>query len=327
MKISVIIPCYNAEKYIEKCLDSLINQSIKDIEIIAINDGSSDNTKAILEKYDKKYDIISVVNTPNGGQSRARNIGLEKATGDYIAFIDSDDYANDTLKIMYEKAISNDYDVVFSDVNIVYPNFEKRISSGLENDTSDKNEIKKALVYSYSASVVWNKLYKRELLKDMKFKEGVWFEDVEYNFRLFPKIKNIGVVKEIFVNYIQNEGSVTYTYNERLYDFINNFNGLITYYKDNNLYDDFYNELEYSYIRYSYNTFIKRLAKCGNFSTYMKGVKYAKKEVKMHFPKYRKNHYIRRPNSLTRTLNSIYFIFFNKLFALFIYVINIGKMN
>ena len=327
MKISVIVPCHNAEKYINRSFDSLINQTFSDFEIIAVNNGSNDKTQDILEEYAKKYDFISVINEKVGDVSLARNIGLDHAKGDYIVFMDADDYMSSTfLEKLYEKVTSDNFDFVACDVNIVYPKKEVIISSGI-NDTTSLEEIKRAMIFSYSSGVVWNKIYKRELLNDLRFKENVWYEDVHFNFRLFPKVKHIGSVNEPLINYVQNTGSITYTYNEKLYDLLDNFNDLIDYYNKNNLDKEYYQELEYSYVRYCYNTFIKRLAKCGDFSKFMSGVKDVKKLVKTNFPKYCKNKYIIKPRNLTSVFNSIYFIFFNRVFATIIYIINIGKMN
>ena len=107
-KVSVIVPVYNVEKYLEKCLDSLVSQSLKDIEIIVVNDGSPDNSQDIIDKYVKKYENVFGYKKKNGGLSDARNYGLKKTTGDYIAFIDSDDYISlEMLEIMYNKAIKD----------------------------------------------------------------------------------------------------------------------------------------------------------------------------------------------------------------------------
>lgn len=327
MKVSVIVPAYNSEKTIKRCLDSLLNQSFKDIEIIVINDGSNDQTKEILKSY-VNYDNILIFNTENHGQSAARNLGLDKASGDYICFVDSDDYVSDNgLEMLYNKAISDDFDIVLSDVNIVYPDHNVIVNSGLKGDTFDKNKIKELMIFSYSAGVIWNKIYKRKLLDNIRFKEDVWYEDVHFNFRLFPRLKKIGTINEVFVNYVQTEGSVTYTYNDKLYDIIKVFNDLIEYYKKNDLYDSYFSELEYSYVRYAYNTFVKRLTKCKNYKKFMDGVRYAKAEVKKHFPKYRKNYYYWHYRSIGALLNSVYFIFFNRIFASIIYVVNKNKMN
>ena len=327
MKVSIIVPAYNNEKTIKRCLDSLINQSFKDIEIIVINEGSSDKTKDMLDEY-LKYDNVFVFNTENHGQSAARNLGLDKAIGDYICFLDADDYVSkDGLEKLYNKARSGNFDVVLSNVNIIYPDHNVIVNSGLKEDTEGRNKIKELMIFSYSAGVIWNKIYKKDILKNIRFKEGIWYEDVHFNFRLFPCLNKVGTIDDVFVNYVQTEGSVTYTYNDKLYDIIKVFNDLVDYYKRNKLYDSYFQELEYSYVRYAYNTFIKRLCKCKNYKKFMEGFKYAKSEVKKHFPKYRKNYYYWHYRGIGALLNSVYFIFFNRIFATLIYVFNKNKMN
>ena len=327
MKVSVIVPTYNSEKTLERCLNSLIKQTLEDIEIIVINDGSTDGTKEILKKYSQKENI-RVFNTQNKGQSAARNLGLDEASGDYICFLDADDYAeSDGLEKLYNKAIQGNFDVVVSDIDIIYPDHNLLVNSGVKEDTINKQEIKKIMIFSYSSGVVWNKIYKREILKNIRFMENVWYEDIHFNFRLFPMLNSIGVINSVFVNYVQTEGSITYTYNEKLYDIVKVFNDLIVYYKQNGLYDEYFAELEYSYVRYAYNTFVKRLSKCKNYKQFMKGVKYVKKEVKKNFPKYRKNYYYKHCQSIKACINNIYFIFFNNFFASLVYIFNKNGMN
>ena len=112
-KVSVIIPVYNVEKYLRECLDSVVNQTLKDIEIICINDGSPDNSLAILEEYAKKDSRIIVISQENSGVSTARNVGIDLAKGDYLYFIDADDYAEpDLLELSYQKALSTQCDIV-----------------------------------------------------------------------------------------------------------------------------------------------------------------------------------------------------------------------
>ena len=110
-KISVIIPCYNVEKYLRECLDSVVNQTLKDIEIICVNDGSTDGTQKILEEYAQKDDRILLINKPNGGLSLARNTGMEKMRGEYVAFLDSDDWVDlDFYEKLYNAAKQNGAD-------------------------------------------------------------------------------------------------------------------------------------------------------------------------------------------------------------------------
>lgn len=319
MKLSVIVPCYNTAKYVEKCLDSIIENKVDDMEIIVINDGSTDNTLDILKKYQKKYPkIIKIINKENGGLSSARNAGLEVARGDYISFIDSDDYIEkDMYKNMLQKA-NNTFDIAVCGVNMVYEAYTKQIDSGLKKDMLDKDEIK--TVMNDWFTVVWNKIYKRELLKNMAFKKGIWYEDVEFLYRLLPKIKSIGIIDGYYYNYIQRPNSITYTYNSKLYHLIENFDGILEYYQKNKLYDEYKDELEYGYVRYLYGTFIKRLTKTKKIKEFKKGYKIVKEKVQNNFPHYKKNKYLKGKKGL-------YLKYFNYPIALLIYYMERNKMN
>ena len=122
-KVSVIVPVYNVEEYLERCLDSLVNQTLKDIEIIIVNDGSTDGSKEIIQKYLNKYKNIVYLEKENGGLSSARNYGIPYAKGEYIGFVDSDDYVEITMyENMYNKAIEEKSDMVECDFIWEYPN-------------------------------------------------------------------------------------------------------------------------------------------------------------------------------------------------------------
>lgn len=304
-KISIIIPAYNVEKYLEKCLDSVVKQTLKDIEIILINDGSSDNTWNIIESFANKYSNIKAFNKPNSGVADTRNFGLSKVSGEYIGFLDSDDYIEPSMfEELYNKAKSGNFDVSVCDAYIVTDKLTY-IDSNISRDLN-KNEIKTIFATLYP--VLWNKIYKKELFNNLSFKEGVWFEDVELLYRLIPRINSIGVVKKAFYYYVQREGSITSKVNSKIYDYIDNFNGIIEYYKSNNLYDIYYKELEYSYVRYMYATFIKRVREF-DYADYKKAVNKVILNVKEKFPNYRRNKYF------YKSLKGIYLILFNKLIA------------
>ena len=311
MKVSVIVPVYNVEKYLEKGLDSLAKQTLKDIEIIIVNDGSPDNSQKIIDKYVKKYPTMKGYIKENGGLSDARNYGIKKATGEYIAFMDSDDYVSeDTYEVMYNKAKEKDFDMVVCDLNYVYPNDEiMEVTSGIKDDTEDVKGI-----YTHIYPAAWNKLYKKELLKDIEFKKGVWFEDVEFIHRLLPRIKSIGVVHRPFIQYVQREGSIINTVNPKIYDYVSNMNGVVDYYKENKLYDEYKNELEYAYVRYVYATFVKSVKRY-EYTEYMKAVDFAIKNVKEKFPNYKKNKYF------YKSPKGIYLVLFNKFIAKLLYKI------
>ena len=309
MKVSVIVPVYNVYDYIEKCLDSLVNQTLKDIEIIVVNDGSPDNSQEIIDKYAKKYKNIKSYIKKNGGLSDARNYGIKYAKGEYIAFLDSDDYVKvDMYEKMYNKAKEKDFDMVVCDILYLYPDKKLRVSSGISSDTVD---IKKTYLTIHPAA--WNKIFKKTLFdNDVYFKKNVWFEDVEFIYRMLPYIKSIGVVKEDFNQYVQRPGSISNTFNMKLYHYVDNMNGVIDFFKKRKLYHEYEKELEYAYVRYIYATFI-RSAKNFGYKDYLKAVDTAISNVKEHFPKYRRNKYF------YKSLKGLYLVCFNKLIAKIIY--------
>lgn len=291
-KVSVVVPVYNTQKYLEKCLDSLVYQTLDDIEIVVVNDGSPDESQKIIDRYVQAYpNKVQAYIKENGGLSDARNFGLAKCNGEYIGFVDSDDYVNlDMYQNMYNKAKEKDFDVVVCDIRYMYENYSKEVSSQVEKDICGIDKIKAQMANIYPA--VWNKIYKKELFEHgVLFKKGVWYEDVEFLYRLFPYITSIGVVKKPLVNYVQRDGTITRTFDERVYNYIDNFNGIVEFYKEKKFYEDYYSELEYSYVRYLYMTFIKTAC---NFDKkeYQKACLLAKKNVLEKFPNYKRNKYI-----------------------------------
>lgn len=320
-KLSIIVPVYNVEKYLDKCLDRILNSTYKDFELIVINDGTKDNSEQIITKYLEKEeykDKIRYISKENSGLSDTRNLGMSKATGDYIAFVDSDDYIEPNMyETMMNKAIEKDFDIVASDVRLVYENSDKEkiVSSAYEKDLISKDEIKQTMLVYYP--VVWNKIYKKSLLEGIEFSKGVWYEDMEFNLKVYPRIKSIGVVKEPLYNYLQRGNSITYTYNDKLYDIITNMDTVIKYYKEQGMYEEYKEELEYLYLRYAYATFPKRLAKCKDKKKYKEGITFAMNKVTEHFPEYKKNKYFK-----TMGVKGKYIKNFNKFIANINYVVS-----
>ena len=186
-KISVIVPVYNVENYIEKCLKSLVNQTMHDIEIIIVNDGSKDNSKNIVKSFEEKYpEKIVYLEKENGGLSDARNYAMPYAKGEYIAFLDSDDYVeNDMYEKMYEIAQKENSDLVECDFYWEYPN---KIKEDIGQIYYGKKEmLEKVRV------VAWNKLIKRDILEKTKiqFPKGYRYEDVEFTYKLIPHLEKV----------------------------------------------------------------------------------------------------------------------------------------
>lgn len=310
IKVSVIVPVYNVFDYLDKCLNSLVHQTLKEMEIIVVNDGSTDNSQDIIDKYAKKYSNIKSFIKKNSGLSDTRNFGIDKATGEYITFVDSDDYLDINMyQEMYDKAGKGNFDIVASDINYVYKDREVIVKTDPKKDTKD---IRKVFINLYPT--VCTKIFKRELLMNnhLRFKSGVWYEDVEFMYRLLPYVKSIGVIHKPYYQYVQREKSITSTVSAKIYDYIDNFNGLVDYYKKNNLYHTYYKELEYAYVRYVYATFIKT-ALGYSYDEYIKAVDEAQKNVRKNFPQYRRNTYF------YRSLKGLYLIMFNKKVAKILY--------
>lgn len=187
LKVSIIVPVYNAEKYLVRCLDSLVNQTLKEIEIICINDGSIDDSLKILNEYAAKYHNIIVINQKNQGQSAARNVGIDTAGGEFIAFIDADDWVDlDYFEKLYISAVKNNCDIAVSGMIRLHKYHKKfHLKFEVEKVTEDVNE-KFELCDVPELSYTCNKIYKKEsfIKYNLKFEEGRLFEDLI----LTPKI-------------------------------------------------------------------------------------------------------------------------------------------
>lgn len=236
-KISVIIPVYKVEKYLPECIDSIIKQDLEDIEIICINDGSPDNCLEILNKYKEKDSRITVIDQENLGVSAARNRGIEIAKGEYITFVDPDDWIDiDTYKLAYERAIKDNVDILSFGLS------DNRNDIGCYNSVKETlylNDSFDALFWNWHCINCWNKLYKKELVinSGVRFIENVNFsEDQCFNFMMFPLAKSIKILDKGFYHYRQRKDSAVHTfkYENRVLNELKIFNIVLKHYKDLN---------------------------------------------------------------------------------------------
>ena len=245
-KVSIIVPVYNMENYLKKCMDSLVNQTLKDIEIIVVNDGSTDNSLNILKEYEKEYPkLIKIIDQENGGISVARNNGIEIATGKYIGFVDSDDFVKiDMFEKLYKKIEETKSDIVVCDYEEYYMNSEnykyieviKNIKcDNLYNDPSIINNIDYA---------PWNKLYKRELFKNIRFPKKVKYEDLSTILKTFLLANKISTIKESLYLYRINDNGETKTVNKKVKDILIILNDIVEYSKSINAFDKIKLELK-----------------------------------------------------------------------------------
>ncbi len=209
--ISVIVPVYNVEKFLIKCLESIVNQTYKDLEIILVDDGSTDTSGTICDAYKEKDNRIKVIHKKNEGLSEARNTGLMLATGDYISFIDSDDFIE---LDMYTYLISN-MQKVDADIGIcgTFIDYEDGKSITKNNSKEEVLNNKEALIKLNSFSsfdmAVWNKLYKKKILENIKFPFGKKSEDYFVMYRYFDRAKKVVVLPKCKYHYFQRKNSIS----------------------------------------------------------------------------------------------------------------------
>ena len=289
VKISIIIPIYNVEKYLRRCLDSIINQTLKDIECLLINDGSPDQSQKIIDEYVSKYPhLFKSYIKENGGLSDARNFGLNYVTGEYIAFVDSDDWIEPTMyEKMYETAINQSADLVVCDFLMEWE--LTGVSNYIQGLRCDSNDASKNFLISPPSA--WNKLYKAELFlkTNIRYPIGLWYEDLATTAKLIPFCENISYVDEAFVHYIQREGSIMSTINEKMLDIYKAIESIEEYYKKNEIYEKYKQEIEYLYIENLILYGTMRFLQLENGDKYIKeSIKY----INNKFPTWLKNPYI-----------------------------------
>lgn len=265
--ISVIVPVYNIERYLPKCIDSILNQTYKNIEAIFINDGSTDNSLEILEKYRKKDKRIKVIDKKNAGSGAARNDGIEISNGKYISFLDSDDwYEEDFLEKLYNNLIENNSDVSMCNPKMVYDDASKnkKINTYFFNKI-ELNKTPEKILGILAMPVVWNKLYKKEIIlkNNIKFPNYSFCEDVEFLYKIFLYVNKVSKIEDDLYNYYQREDSVTKKIKEesieQLYQVLKNI--------ENYIKNNFNSKLEIFYlykIQFIYSVSLTLLARIDN---------------------------------------------------------------
>lgn len=213
-KISIIVPIYNVEKEIHRCIESIIGQTLEDIEILLVNDGSPDNCPAICDEYARKDKRIRVFHKENSGLSHARNVGLKESSGEYILFVDADDYIDKCACEILYKGVEDHVDILVGEALMIDGNKEillgnLKVPKGLT--VSGKDYLKLQLKSSRMLMYVWLNIYNRRFLidNDLFFKNGVLYEDQEWTPRVFLKAKSVKQIDFLFYYYIVRQGSIT----------------------------------------------------------------------------------------------------------------------
>ncbi|WP_123054652.1 glycosyltransferase [Clostridium sp. JN-1] len=270
--VSIVIPVYNAEKYINKCLNSVLSQTLKNVEVIVVNDGSEDNSINLINKYLKKYDNLILVNQKNAGPGSARNSALQVCNGEYIGFVDSDDFIRpDMFEIMYKKARKYNLDIVLCKFLYYYPEDNRCELMNIKYDETEilsrKDVIKQFLVSNNIEGFSCNKLFRRELFNgnNIKYPTDIKYEDMPTIFKTLIYSNKIGFVDRGLYYYVQHNQSTTHIkdiYNVRSY--LEAIDMIYKIMKKHNIYDDFSEEYYYYYAKRvlcSYSDFFRYLNK------------------------------------------------------------------
>jgi len=305
IKVSIIVPVYNTSKYLDKCLDSLTKQTLKDIEIIIVNDGSTDDSQEKLEKWAKKDKRIKLYNKENGGQASARNLGLDVASGEYIAFVDSDDYVSyEMYKTLYNST-TNKVDIVLCDYYLDYG------ESIVENNKLfDKEGTISHKDYIMSTPSPVNKIIKKSFLEknNFKFPEGFIYEDLASMPILGIYKPTIKYINKYLYYYVQTPISTMRNdvYKEKYEDLF-----IAIDYLYNNIHGKNY-DLELEYVL----TYHFLYSGCLNFYKYKKydKINTISDKMKNYFPKWNNNKYVK--SSFTKSQRIYMWLFYSKKYKL-----------
>jgi len=309
VKISVIVPVYGVEKYIKKCIDSLVNQTFKDIEIMVIDDETKDRSIEIInENFKDKR--IKIFHKKNGGLASARNYGVERSNGEYLFFVDSDDFLDiNCLKEMYDKIKDDNADIVICD-------YYKLLENGVKTHEHmiphyDMNNSKISVISMPSAC---GKLIKKSIFIDnnIKFLEKHYFEDNAIMPFVCALSKKTSYIEKPFYFYLQRNGSILNKeniYDKKWEDIFDSVDNLYNKFIEKNILDDYYSEVEYIYIEYLLHGPSLR------FMKYEEGIPNIKKIsniMKSRFPNWQKNKYYRKENIKYRIICTLFY--YNQLF-------------
>lgn len=247
-KISIIVPVYNAEKFLNKCIKSILNQTFTNFELILINDGSLDNSGEICNKFLHSDNRVKVIHKENYGQATARNSGLQVAQGEYVGFVDSDDWIEvDMYKNLYESSIKEN-----ADISIIGLREVNEFGAGLSEYSPKIITFSEILKRAYPC----NKLFKKQLFtnNDLSFIDGRYYEDLELIPKLFVKSKKVICISKVSYNYLKRSESTTGVRDEKILDNLWAYTQIKNYLIEENIYMTYKEEFEkgVSYFRKFY---------------------------------------------------------------------------
>lgn len=219
--ISIIIPVYNVSEYLPRCVESVLSQTYKDLEIILVDDGSKDNSGILCDEYAKKDPRIKVIHKENGGLSDARNIGTVQAIGDWIFYLDSDDWiVPNAIETLFQYANKNDCDVVQGGLYYAYPKYLLKRKEESSIVLGRESAMKELIINERVKNFAWGKLYKSSLVKDLLFPKGKYFEDCYWQHLVMDRVNKYGIIDTPLLYYRQRPDSISGTISNRYDDLI-----------------------------------------------------------------------------------------------------------
>lgn len=279
IKISIIVPVFNVENYLEKCIESILKQSFKAFELILVDDGSIDKCGEICDLYQKKDNRIKVIHKKNGGLSSARNAGIEIAKGDYLAFVDSDDYIHiDMYSILYEAITKNNSQIslckfrkVYESENNISDNYDNKIIYNNFNNIEALNNLYKENAAEFTVS--WNKLYDKRLFSKLKFENGKIHEDEFLAHKILFKANKVTYIPICLYYYLQRQGSIVNSeYSIKKFDAVRAFYERVIFFKQLGLKDLQY-KAEYNYVKYFFENYFKAKKNLKNINRELSDIK------------------------------------------------------
>ena len=290
-KVSVVVPVYNSEKYLQKCIESLLNQTLQDIEIIVVNDGSTDSSVSILQRYCHQYPSkIVYLSQKNQGQSVARNRGVEICRGEYIGFLDSDDEATPLMfESMYNQAKKEHADLAVC--NYVYATSKKMKQVNITGSISQHSLLIDCFVDP------WNKLYKAEILKSnhIIFPVGYYYEDTAWFAYTVPYIKKLAYINDCLIIHYKREGSaMNFIDSKRVEHIFPVMASVLSFYQEKGFYEQYRNQLEYFYSKILLCSSMRRISKINDKTIRKQLIRKTFQLLNQYFPDYKTNEFYQK---------------------------------
>jgi len=296
--LSFVVPVYNVENQLMRCLDSLLAQSFSDFEIVAVNDGSTDRSPEILEEYASRFpDCLRIFHKVNGGLSDARNYGLERARGEYVSFVDSDDFVRqDFAEKVVQKMQSEQADLLIFDFYYYYDSGKTVPVSAAKHFSSDP--VREAIL---APPMAYLRVYRRNLLGKDPFLKGIYYEDLQMAAPTVLKAERVCFLSEPFYFYYQREGSIMNqsVFSEKFMDIFRVTESVYQQVSDLGKLEEYHDEIEYLFLEHLYRSAALRFC---SFPKRKELFQALRRTVEAHFPHWRNNPYLKQSGFLFRTI-------------------------